>query len=149
MHRIWEPPVDTVSLAQQNGFKVMEATFEKDYEGVAGFIDVPKKLIYVNAKDTSDQQNYTVAHELGHYLLNHHEQANFEDEYSVLLREPFSEEFTTIEKEANLFADNLLVPARFLSKWLADYPYATNEELARIFGVPANVIRYRRHLVYA
>ena len=145
-NRIASPPVIAANLAVFYGFKVNTAALGPKYaKSVAGFIDIPAGEIWVNADDNPALQNYTVAHELGHYLLKHYETEDFEKNYSVLLREPggaSSQE--PMEIEANLFADNLLVPAVFLQKYLDKYSHATDQELSNIFGVSPAVIRYRR-----
>ena len=144
-HRVWEPPVIAARLANKYDFKVFSAVFTPEYATeVAGYIDVEQRKIVVNAEDIAPCQNFTIAHELGHFLLEHHKDEKFEENYSVLLRETNESDLTVIEREANFFADNLLVPAMFLRTWLDKYPQATDWELSRIFGVSPDVIRYRR-----
>jgi len=143
-HRIWQPPVDAFKLARANGFSVVAAIFREDVECVAGFIDIASKKIVVNANDSLEQQNFTIAHELGHYLLDHHLDAEFVRNYSVLMRNACVVAKNWMELEADIFADNLLVPAMFLREYVSKYPLATDYELARIFGVDPEVIRYRR-----
>jgi len=148
LYRIWQPPVVAARLANAYGFEVNSAIFgPENAKCVAGYIDVPNRKIVVNAEDTSVRQNYTIAHELGHYLLKHHEDADFAQNYSVMMRDTCAVEPTPMELEANMFADNLLVPAAFLREYLDNYPRATDQELSRIFGVHPEVIRYRRRFV--
>ena len=148
MNRIWQPPVVASRLANACGFEVISAVFGPEHaKCVAGFIDVANRKIFVNDADASFQQNFTIAHELGHFLLNHHETEGFVENYSVLMRDTCAGELTPMELEANVFADNLLVPAKFLREYLDKYPRATYEELSRIFGVSPEVIRYRRPYV--
>jgi len=113
-HRIWQPPVVASRLANAYGFEVISAVFgPENARCVAGYIDVPNKKIVVNAEDTPFRQNFTIAHELGHFLLAHHEDADFVQNYSVMMRNTCAVEPTPMELEANVFADNLLVPAMF------------------------------------
>jgi Zn-dependent peptidase ImmA (M78 family) len=95
----------------------------------------------VNAEDSPARQNFTVAHELGHYLLEHELSGA---EYTCLFRNPANQKNTPIEKEANCFAANLLVPTYILREYLDKYPFATNEQLSKIFGVSSEVLRFRR-----
>jgi len=136
------PPVIAADLAKQCGFDVFCATFDRD--DVAGLIDVENKRILVNSEDSPVQQNFTIAHELGHYLLKHHEREGYEKQYAILLRTPRIEEETPMEQEANWFAENLLVPAAFLHERLEKYPFLTNQRLARMFGVPVRLMNLRR-----
>jgi Zn-dependent peptidase ImmA (M78 family) len=144
-NRVKEPPVFAVDLAKKYGLSVICAEFDgEDADCVAGFLDSGRNRIVVNDIDSPSQQNFTVAHELGHYLLRHHEAENYKDEYSVLLRDTCSMEQTWLEREANCFAENLLVPVAFLREYVAQYPRLTNLQLANIFGVPESIIAGRR-----
>ena len=53
---------------------------------------------------------------------------------------PVGEETDPIEKEANAFAADLLVPLNMLHLYRK---YATEEDLAKLFAVSSEVIRYR------
>jgi len=139
---ITSPPVIAADLAKQCGFDVLCAVFDPD--NVAGLLDVEHKRILVNSADSPVQQNFTIAHELGHYLLKHHEREGYEQSYAVLLRTPDIKDETPMEQEANWFAENLLVPTVFLHERLAKYPFLTNQRLARMFGVPVRLMNLRR-----
>ena len=142
---ITDPPVVAHRLARLFDFDIVGMTFGlKHARYVAGFIDIDRKEIVINAKDDPVQQNFTIAHGLGHYVLEHHKDPSFETKYSVILRDACFVGQTPVELEVNLFADNLLVPSMFLQKYLNKYPYATDQELSTIFGVPPEVIRRRR-----
>ena len=135
-----EPPVSATKLAEACGLSVSEAEFKPEYVHIAGFIDFAKNKILVNTIDSPARKNFTIAHELGHYLLGH----NAENGYTVLLRNTDEMIKTPQEREANCFAANLLVPEPFLREYLEKYSFATDPQLANIFGVSAEVIRYRR-----
>lgn len=64
-------------------------------------------VIFVKAYEPSTRQRFTVAHELGHILLNH------VGEYFLVNREP-SKTDNPIEQAANVFASRLLAPACIL-----------------------------------
>ena len=144
-NRLVEPPVIAADLAKKYGLTIIVAEFEGgDAESVSGFLVAQKKKIVVNHADNARQQNFTIAHELGHYLLGHHRVKNYDAMYSVLLRDTRSMEQTWLEREANCFADNLLVPEELLREYIRKSPTLTNPQLAYIFGVPENVIAGRR-----
>ena len=71
--------------------------------------------------------------------------ANHPDEYKVLMRAPLGGVKDPLEQEANAFAANLLVPRQFLDRY---YRIASSAELARLFIVSEEVIRYRLKLEY-
>jgi Zn-dependent peptidase ImmA (M78 family) len=110
------------------------------YEQVAGFLDFDEKAIYVNSADHYNRQTFTIAHELGHYLMHKELFERDSARYKVLLRRPIGEETDPIEKEANAFAANLLVPMNLLNLYKK---YATQEDLAQLFAVSRDVIGYR------
>jgi len=137
---IVEPPVIAAELAEGEGLEVGCTKFKPEYSHIAGFIDTEKMTIVVNSADSQARQNFTIAHELGHFLMKHHEQ----DGYEVLLRNPSAMKNTPMEQEANCFAANLLVPMMFLREYIENFPRATNQQLADIFGVSTDVIRFRK-----
>lgn len=135
------PPVIAEVLARNYGLFVKNYNFKPEYMDVSGFIDPQTKTIIVNAEDSPQRKNFTIAHELGHYLLGH---VNNPD-YDVLYRRPIAEQTNKpLEQEANCFAANLLVPEQMLRCCLEQYPFASNLQIANIFGVSADVIGYRR-----
>ena len=138
-NNIRKPPVIAADLARTLGFKVLCAKISP--ECVAGFIDVDNREIVVNREDAPVKQNFTIAHELGHYLLDHYKNDNYKDNYSVLLRDTCEGEDTQMEQEASWFAESLLIPIDFLVKRIVKYPFVTNQQLARMFGVPSALIR--------
>jgi len=137
---IIEPLVFTTKPAEACGLSVFEAEFKPNYAHIAGFIDFAKNKILVNTLDSPARKNFTIAHELGHYWLGH----EAENGYAVLLRNTDEMIKTPQEQEANCFAANLLVPEPFLREYLEKYPFASDSQFANIFGVSADVIRYRK-----
>ena len=140
------PPVIAVEIADQKGLKVEITHFKKEYrQKVAGFIDPGSGIIVVNAEDSISRRNFTVAHELGHVVLGHDIES---PEYSVLFRNSEKQKYKSpMEQEADCFAANLLVPMSMLRECLENYPFALDQQLAQIFGVSAEVIKWRRKYI--
>lgn len=142
-----EPPVNAKELALNVGLRVVFIDFNslQNFQNVSGFIDSNSSTMYVNANEPDKRQNFTIAHELGHYILGHTNSS----EYSMLYRNSgFTEgENSLLEQEANCFAANLLVPEMFLKKIIKDYPGITDTQLGNLFFVSDVVIRYRRQLL--
>ena len=65
-----KPPVDPVKIADTLGVRVYFAEFLKEYDKYSGFFDSEKEAIYVNKAEFLPRQNFTVAHELGHWKLH-------------------------------------------------------------------------------
>src|SRR5205823_4215324 len=96
--------------------------------------------IVVNKDDPSTRQRFTIAHELGHYIL-HQDYVKDESKYKVLLRRPLQDlDYTKEEKEANCFAANLLVPNDLFKKY-KDVPNGINSTL---FAVSEDVIKFSK-----
>ena len=137
---IVRPPILPRELAQSYGLEVKVVGFDREHASVAGFIDFDERVIYANAEDHFNRQTFTVAHELGHYLLHRTLFEEHPEDYKVLLRMPLGAETDPVEKEANAFAANLLVPRKFLDFYGR---YAEVDELADLFAVSKEVIRFR------
>jgi Zn-dependent peptidase ImmA (M78 family) len=133
------PPIDLEELAESEGLHIAVASFkEKD---ISGLIDLEKQLILVNLFDSSPRQRFTIAHELGHWVL-HQDEIFKNKDIVVLFRKNLSdEESDPLEQEANYFAANLLVPLMFLNELTLA---KSNKELAEIFDVSESVIAIRR-----
>lgn len=141
---IYTPPVIAGEIARDRGLRIMFADFTKVKNGilknVSGFINSENNTMYI-AQEPSKRQNFTIAHELGHYVLGHTEQSEYDNLFRLSVAE---KEDIPIEQEANCFAANLLVPERFLKDFVKKYPFAADYELGNIFGVSDTVIRIRK-----
>lgn len=137
---IKEPVVPIFQIAEAEGITLSFTKMPKKLESVAGFFDDNKKIIFVNDDDSPNRQTFTIAHELGHYILKHKP-----DEYGVLPRIPNLSEKNPIEQEANCFAANLLVPSKMLKETMNKYSLTrlNTSLLAQIFGVSEEVMRIR------
>lgn len=140
---VLEPPVDVYEITRNEGIRVIEEPFPEDYEDVSGFINIEDDcpVMYINESEPKNRKKFTVAHELGHWVL--HEEAIREDTrravmFRVALGEPNQD---LLEKEANAFAAELLVPLDMFEKLEESQ---SQNELATIFEVSAEVIGYRK-----
>lgn len=125
------PPIPVHEIAEQSGVNVVFADFGKHSETVAGFCDFKARRLYVNSKDPSVRQSFTIAHELGHWVLHRDEFLRDPSKYPVLPRFAEPNQDDPFEKEANKFAACLLVPSRLL----APVKGAPVAKLAEMFGV--------------
>lgn len=134
---IENPPVNAQRIAEDNGLRVVFVDFPDTVQEVSGFLDFSGQTIYVNNADEPFRQNFTIAHELGHWFL-HRDRVN---EYQVLMRRPIGGEKSSIEKEANFFAASLLVPGDMLLE--CRKKDMSNSEIAKKFKVTKAVIELR------
>ena len=135
------PPVRIDDIATRYGLKVMYGTLPPDLGNVAGYIMVsgPDAVVLVDSEEKPTRQNFTIAHELGHYLL-HKEKLIDQPSIGVLERRPLGVlNNDPIEIEANRFASEVLVPDYLLKQYNGE----SVDTLARIFAVSTDVIGYR------
>lgn len=117
-HRVRSAPVDVRGVAATLGVEVQETPAE---DGLSGFLYRDRKrksaIIGVNADHSPNRRNFTAAHELGHYLLHDFDDLHVDRDFKVWLRNDASSYGTDAqEKEANLFAAELLMPVGFLAR---------------------------------
>lgn len=97
------------------------------------------KIIVLNEKLTTKERKYTLAHELGHIVLNH--------KYSKLwLSAKTFYNNNIYENEANTFAIKLL-----LSPYIEDIrqaEYFSFEDTARKIGVPLQTLLYLKDSIF-
>ena len=73
--------------------------------------------IAYNGKSRLERQRFTIAHELGHFILHRNRQPSFNcDKQSV---HTGIETLRSIEREADDFASNLLMPGDLLRDWIS------------------------------
>lgn len=136
---IIDPPVDPLFLAKVYGLDVVEGVFGAEYKNISGIIQIDEKRIVINSEDTTNEQAFTIAHELGHWLL-HKEELLRNPDIGVFRRKPIgSQSQDPKEREANIFAAHLLVPEKPLKK----YKFLPVYKLIDVFGVPEDVIGFR------
>ena len=91
--------------------------------------------IFYNAKARPERQRFTLAHELGHFVLHRDSHASFNcDKESIYTG---ADTLKQIEREADEFASNLLMPGdllrqRITGKWINFHLLG---DLAKEFGV--------------
>lgn len=133
------PPIPVLEIAERSGVNVVFANFGKHKDIVAGFCDFAEAKLYVNAEDIRARQMFTMAHELGHWILHRDILLRNPAMYPVLPRFQEADSSNPLEKEANAFAAQLLVPTRLLAP-VRDAPVSA---LANIFGVSRAMMENR------
>jgi len=143
--RIWKelgmsfPPLPILEVAEKFGLTVLEADFSGRI-GLSGVLDVENKTIYLNVEDPANRKRFTLAHELGHWLLHPAVRQEKDSKYTLYYRGPVGVSKDDFEKEADAFAANLLVPLPVLKRLAEKY---TRGDLADLFAVSNEVIDYR------
>ena len=149
-YHVEEPPVDVVTITEEEGLPVYKEDFsllpkeKTDRLYISGYINPRAKIICVNKADPYTRRRFTIAHELGHWFMGH---TKNEDDYGQLVfrssyNSPHKEAW---EKEANCFAANLLMPKFLMKMLLSDYAFAGEEKLAKVLGVSFAAFSARRN----
>lgn len=114
-----KPPVPVEKIARLSGLEVRKQTLQNRDSDISGFILRSGKdaIIGVNSGHAGVRQRFTIAHELGHYLIHSHglDQVHVDRRFEVRFRDQLSSEGTDgDEREANYFAAELLMPKQFI-----------------------------------
>lgn len=114
------PPVDVEALAESIGAEVRRFKLDPDVSGVL-YREDDRKVIVVNTAHSQARRRFTIAHELGHLLLHAGEPVHVDQGLRINLRDDRSATAEDLEEmEANAFAANLLMPAAWLRRDLAE-----------------------------
>ena len=111
LERYWDYllPVKVDDIASRLGVTIrpLEEDLCKDYSGLA-YVDSKTGLkhIYYNQCESFNRQRFTIAHELGHLVLEH---TVFKDKFYDDFKGDFDDPF---EKEANIIPSEILMPSK-------------------------------------
>lgn len=133
-------PVPVKEIAERNGVEVVLADFGPNRDRVSGICDFRNRRIFVNVADIFVRRRFTIAHELGHWILHRDLYEANPDEYRFLPRFQHTDDQGPLEQEANRFAAHLLVPDRLLVPVVGA---ATASALAEIFNVSRTMMEFR------
>jgi len=133
---IGSSPIPVRKLAERCGVLVIDRQFEDALSGL--IIEAAEgAVIAVNDEHAAVRQRFTIAHELGHHLLGHHDEFHIDVGGSEHGHPPGYD--WRNERAANEFAAELLMPSR-----LVDQAHSSGREsLAQLFEVSALAMDYR------
>lgn len=147
MKKYWQEgnlPIDPIRIAAQMGIPVTaDANLGASghYEPTANKMGGP--LITYNPLEIPVRQRFTIAHELGHHVLAHGARdRDTPENFTMGSNDPE-------EVEANRFAAELLMPAKFVKALVEVQKVRSLRQLARLFDVSTAAMGYRlRNLGY-
>ena len=114
-------------LCDKEAIRIRKTKFSSSMDGAFSVVR-NEKFIFVNPEMIKERQNFTKAHELGHYFLNHHLDAgNMIYCFNLNVHGSNQQSLPRMETEANYFATYFLMPEHLVR----------NEYLviARILGI--------------
>jgi len=145
------PPVDVESIASMLDLRVVTEDLGSDISGLLVSRDGTASIA-VRRSDHPNRRRFTIAHEIGHFVLRHHLQGNelvhADRHQEVIYRSPrASEGLDPIEVQANQFAASLLMPARLVRERVDSLPKSFSERdvkaLANEFKVSEQAMTIR------
>lgn len=125
-------PIDPILIAKAVGLEVFTASLPRD---VSGQIFYAEKKIFIEQTDFITRQTFSVAHELGHFILH-----NDGTSHTSLRDTTTTQGIDTKEIEANCFATNLLMPKDEVLR-LVGLGFAV-DSMANYFGVSPIAMEY-------
>ena len=145
-HRVKEPPVPIDEIVRGRGGEMRYGKLDD----ISGLIvrEGARTFIGVNKDHLVTRRRFTLAHELGHFLL-HPGRTWYDKEYRINLRSEKSSKAEDIEEiEANFFAASILMPRPLLARDTAErYVDLENadavKDLARLYNVSTQAMNIR------
>lgn len=146
-HRQQKPPVDVLQLCADMNIDVVHEDLDDEVSGV--LVMQRKPVIAVNRHHARARQRFTIAHEIGHYVLHRTSKDQvFIDRAAIQFRNHMSYSgLDPNEVAANTFAAALLMPKEMLEQDLRSVDEALAEEhvirLAKKYGVSERAMSIR------
>lgn len=150
--RIWEKYVnadektDLEKIARSEGIRIFKDELD---DGISGILIVKRDnpFVFVNVRDAQPRQRFTIAHEIGHYLLHRPDGIHIDKGFSVAFRNLKSSSGEEKQEiEANQFAAELLMPASLVEQKIPNKLSITDqdiESLAKFFDVSLQAMTIR------
>ena len=137
--------IDILTIATNLGVDVQSAKLETNISGLF-VIKADKPYIRYNELEGATRSRFTIAHELGHFILHKDTPLFVDKNEKVLFRNAVSATGEVMkEREANAFAAALLMPKLFIEHEIQNF---INERdiithLADIFSVSTQAMSFR------
>lgn len=137
-------PVDVYACAVSLGIEVKEAWLGADVSGMLERGGIGYKIT-INASDAETRKRFTLAHELGHFMLHRHLiDQGLDDDRAYRSTSVGRYHNTAIgpkeETEANRFAADVLMPRDLINRHRSG---KTADQMADLFGVSRMAMEIR------
>lgn len=152
-----KPAIDIKKIANLIGVHVMPYDLGDEMSGVL-VLNNDIGTIGYNPKHSESRRRFTIAHELGHYVLHrkNHNDVFVDRDFIIMYRrghdKNYSEAELAQEQEANAFAAAILMPEYLIEQELKENNFYFDlselqliEKLAKTFKVSAPAMTFRLH----
>lgn len=122
-----------VNLDEAAGLYDIDIRLQGLEDEISGMLVLHEDRVFigVNANHHSNRRRFTIAHELGHFLLHREEARFFLDASPVFFRSDTGQARTpSQEREANAFAAELLMPETAVKKAIDEDPVDVFDDVA-------------------
>jgi Zn-dependent peptidase ImmA (M78 family) len=141
-------PIDIERIIQSYNIEIRSQSLEDSMSGML-VIKNGRAVIGINQAHSKTRQRFSLAHELGHYLLHSKSTQVFVDASTIFFRDELAAEGSDlVEIEANMFAAELLMPEQVLRQMIRQQPLDAFDDravqrLAAKFGVSVQALTIR------
>jgi Zn-dependent peptidase ImmA (M78 family)/DNA-binding XRE family transcriptional regulator len=136
------PIKNLISILEKNGITVIYMDVKSDkFDGMTVYTDSNYPIIFLNKNMPNDRKRFTIAHELGHQIM--HLPFRFEfDLFDRIDKDP-----NILEKEADIFASEFLLPERDCKNEFFNLTYQKLSDLKLYWKVSKKAIIYKAKYV--
>ena len=141
-------PIDIERIIQSYNIEIRSQSLEDSMSSML-VIKNGRGIIGINKAHPPTRQRFSLAHELGHYLLHSKSTQIFVDASTIFFRDELASEGSDKEEiEANTFAAELLMPESVLRQIIRQQPLDAFDDravqrLAAKFGVSVQALTIR------
>lgn len=136
-------PVDPYIIAYENNIEIrLNPKLDKEILGKIFVTEDNDNVIEINPWHTPYRQRFTVAHELGHFFLNHGINDVLHSKIIYDTLDGLSNPTDTKEIEANEFAGNLLMPKEFIEYILYKLQISDIAKMAKMLDVSKSALTF-------
>jgi Zn-dependent peptidase ImmA (M78 family) len=144
------PPIPVNAIATSLGLDIEREGLGEEISGLL-VVGNGGGVIGVNREHPLVRQRFSIAHEIGHFVLHREQVQLFIDKtYKAFFRDGKSARGTNkMEREANAFAAALLMPSGLIRRAAKSYEFELGDEggpvddLAELFQVSTQAMTYR------
>lgn len=145
---VTEPPIPIEDIARKYGLLIRFQALQSDLSGFL-YREQEKGVIGINSYHPKVRQRFTIAHEIGHFLLHQNDSLHVDRAVQAKFRNKLSHQGTDEDEiEANLFAAEILMPRELITRDLErieaiDILDEDFEELAHRYNVSSQALFLR------